>query len=178
MKSKYLFLGAGLLFLAAGCSSQQPVNTNTKSQQNSNTKVKTTMATDLKTQLEQTYTNFRKAIETKDYKTFEKLFEPAKNVSLSEDKFMQASEMILDSYPALSTVKYIKTAESGEWAGYYIQSELNDPNYITVDVIKFHKVSGQWKVSGSISGSSFPKDSTTTTIESTIKNSEELQLSK
>ncbi len=171
-----------LLLLAAGCNKQtEPVSTvqnqpPIETTKKSNPINKNTMSTNLQTDLESTYNKFRKAILDKDFTTFSSLFEPAKESEVTEDKFSMASDVLLDFYPTLESVKFIKAIQNGDWAGYYMQAELDDPNYTTVDVIKFHKSGGVWKINGSISGSSFPKDSTTTTIESEMKNSEALQL--
>ena len=183
IKMNKIFLVVALLLLAAGCSKQEtqtpkptPTPTPVETKVNNNQISKTNMSTSLQKDLETTYNNFRKTIADKDYQTFSKLFEPAKESEITEDKFNSAYEFLSDLYPPLDTMKFIKVSQSGAWAGYYVQAELDDPNYTTVDVIKFHKIGDNWKVSGSISGSSFPKDSTTTTIETELKNSEALQL--
>jgi hypothetical protein len=116
---------------------------------------------EIRKELETAYNSLRKSISDKNYAEFSKLLEPAKDgmkVPPKEKMSDEAWEGILDTFEDLANAKFITVKTKGDWAGYYIQTYVDDPNYLTIDLIKFHKVDGKWKVSGSRFGSSISKE--------------------
>lgn len=55
-------------------------------------------------------------------------------------------------YPDLSTVKFVGIREQGDWAGYYFLTTITigvngeESKQISLTVMRFHKVEGNWKI--------------------------------
>ena len=83
-------------------------------------------------------------------------------------------------FPDLSTTRFIRAKQGADWAGYYFLSELEDKEHITVNILRFHKVNGQWMISpkmGSYTVNPPEKpEETTSTIDQLIQESDILQL--
>jgi hypothetical protein len=128
----------------------------------------------MKSELEAAYNSLRKAISDKKYDALSNILEPAKNgikIPPKEKLNDEAWGGLLEIFQDLSTTKFIKVEQKGDWAGYYMLTDVDDPNYITIDLLKFHKVGGKWKVSGSRFSSSIQKEGDATkAIEQEIKN--------
>jgi len=119
--------------------------------------------TDLRADLENTMGKVRASVESGDYESFVRLIEPspkAKNRHLSKEQFAKgvsdpkAKKMLLElMFPDLKTqTKYIKTKTLGDWAAYYAETDLDDKNYLSVDMFLFRKVGGEWRVRGQVYG--------------------------
>lgn len=83
-------------------------------------------------------------------------------------------------FPDLSTTRFIRAAQNSDWAGYYFLSEPEDKEHITVNILRFHRVNGQWMISpkmGSYTVNPPEKlEDTTSTINTLIQDSDILQL--
>jgi hypothetical protein len=112
-------------------------------------------------ELETVYNKVRAAVKAKDYDAFLALVEPAKDrPAPPKAVFADAAPMILDGFPDLATTKFVKIGVSGDWAGYYALTDLDDKNFVTVAVFRFHRVAAGWKLSGAVASSSLPKAAT------------------
>ena len=117
---------------------------------------------ELRKELEATYNKLLKAIKDKNYEIFSNLLESAKpglQVPPKEMMSGDAWESIGLVFEDLSKTRFIAVKMSGDWAGYYMEAYLDDPNYVTIDVIKFHLVNKKWKVSGKRYDSSIERKS-------------------
>lgn len=111
--------------------------------------------------LEALYNKARAAVKAKYYDAFLALVEPAKErPAPPRPVFVDAAEMILIGLPDLATTKFLKIAASGDWVGYYALTDLDDKNFVTVSVFRFHKAASGWKLSGGSASSSLPKGET------------------
>jgi len=83
-------------------------------------------------------------------------------------------------FPDLSTIRFIRAKQEGDWAGYYFLSELNDTQHLTVNILRFHNVNNRWMVSpkmGSYTVNPPEKaEETASTIHQLIQESDILQL--
>jgi hypothetical protein len=108
-------------------------------------------------ELEAVYNGVRASLESKDFDAFTMLVEPAVELpALAKSDWLEGAEFLLDMYPDLANTKFQRTNASGERAGYYTLTELDDPNFINIMMFKFHRAGSSWKLSGSAYGMSFP----------------------
>jgi hypothetical protein len=117
---------------------------------------------ELREKLEGVYNQFLKAAKNKDYEMVSNLLESAKPGPPLPPKEMMTGdtwESIGLVFEDLSKTRFIAVKMSGDWAGYYMEAYLDDPNYVTIDVIKFHLVNKKWKVSGKRYDSSIERKS-------------------
>jgi hypothetical protein len=121
--------------------------------------------------------------------TFPAAQAPSKQMSVEEIEqakkdFAEAKDFILETFPDLGTVKFIKFDRNTTQAIFVLQTYLADETYITLDAFKFIKDGKNWKLSGGVGGISFPKksfvDGKPEDIEARIKKelteNEDLQL--
>ena len=115
-------------------------------------------ARQLKTELEETYGKLKVALKNKDYDGFIALYEPLKDERpMSKKQWTKVAKFLNSDYEELATTRFIQVDKSGEWAGYYFQSVLENPNWITLSVRRFHMVGKVWKVVGFSYHKTFPK---------------------
>jgi hypothetical protein len=111
-----------------------------------------------RTEIETSYNKFRATLETNDFDGFLSLMEPAKpGLTMSRDDWLEAVEFLLDTYPSLGKTRYHSTTVSGDWAGYYVLTDLDDPHFINIVMFRFHRVAEMWKLSGNAYGMTFPR---------------------
>lgn len=105
----------------------------------------------LRPQLEQTYREVRGALETRDYPAFTALVIPAKSGKPPpKDAFDKIAVRLLDDYPPLDTLSFVKIDRSGDWAGYYAENRVADPNRIDIVLFRFQRSGKAWKMSGRV----------------------------
>lgn len=115
------------------------------------------------------WNDVRKAIAEGDMARWEELTFPAnqapskqmtaEDIKQAKKDFAEAKDFILESFPDLGTVKFIKFERNEKQAQFVLQTYLNDETYITLDAFKFIKDGKNWKLSGGVGGISFPKKS-------------------
>ncbi len=121
----------------------------------------TNVNTALKTQLEASYNNLVQVIASGDKDGFVMIMDPEKkSPSPTDDQWKQALPVISKTFPALSTTQFLKIDQKNETrAYYYYLTNLQDKSYTSVNVAIFNKINGEWKISGNIFSSNFPKSS-------------------
>lgn len=113
---------------------------------------------DLRKELEAAYARLRAAIENKNFSEFAAAVEPAKErPNPPPEMFEEAAEFMKDAFPTLSAKAFLKIETRGAWAGYYLRTELDDADFTTLTLVKFHKIEGHWKVYGGLFSASFPR---------------------
>jgi hypothetical protein len=186
-----------VLILAAGCNKSPSVavsngSTTSAQQQESSTspnnqtptvkspssnQSQNTNMNNLQSQLESTYNQMRTALQNKDLNGFLAVMPvPAGSPTPTASQFSQAATAMLTQFPDLSQTQFIKVDQKGDSAGYYYQTDLNNPNFVSISMVKFQKVNGDWTISASGSfGSSFPKNGSKT-IDSELQSNPGFQL--
>lgn len=102
----------------------------------------------LRLQLEQTYRAVRLALERQDYKTFLQLVIPAREGKPPpEAAFQKIALNLLDDYPVLEQLQFVKVAQSGDWAGYYTENRVADVARTYILCFKFKRGPQGWKMS-------------------------------
>lgn len=132
------------------------------------------------------WSDARKAIVSGNLARWNELIIPAKPGAgaLTAEMFAEAKEFLLDSYPDLNSVKFIKFEQNAGQALFVLQTYLDDEHYITLDAFKFILVGKNWKLSGHVGGVSFPKKNLTDgktvdiqkQIEKQLAENQDLQL--
>jgi hypothetical protein len=102
--------------------------------------------------------------------------EPGKQIT--PEDFAKAKNALLDVYPDLKSVRFLKFDANVNAALFVLQTYLDDKNYITLDAFKFICVSNKWKLSGHVGGISFPSKGidVENTIAKELKENKDLQL--
>ncbi|MBI4399692.1 hypothetical protein HY570_02990 [Candidatus Micrarchaeota archaeon] len=114
------------------------------------------------------------AIRKKDYSTLVSIFKTLENKSFVlpdreqlekiPQKELEESIELLSSDaarpPEIKNSKFIAVKSEGPSAAYYMQTDLDIPDCITITVVRFHKVGTGWKRDDMIYSSSFAKGAT------------------
>ena len=131
----------------------------------------------LRSQLETVYNQLRVALQNDDLNGFLAVVPvPAGSPTPTASQFSQAAPAMLTQFPDLSQTKFIKVDQNGDVAGYYYQTNLDDPNFINISMVKFQKINGSWTISAAGSfGASFPKNGSDT-IETELQTNSGFQL--
>jgi hypothetical protein len=115
-------------------------------------------AADLRAELEGVYADFKRSLRERNYLGFVATFQPARNrPHPDEETFVAGARMLDEHFPDFAAVHFVRATEFDEWAGYYVETERDDPNFTTITVYRFQRVDGRWKVSGRINTESLPK---------------------
>ncbi len=127
------------------------------------------------------WNNVRKTITNEDYTAFMELTIPAKppKKQIKKEHFAKAKTFLLDTYPDLSSINFLKFDQNKKEAIFVLQTYLDDKNYITIDAYKFIRTDKVWKLSGQVGGASFPKTGTgddKKRIEKELKENKKFQL--
>jgi hypothetical protein len=105
----------------------------------------------LRAQLEQVYRAVRAAVEAKDYPAFLQLVIPAKSgAPPPPGAFEKVALNLLDDYPPLEQLDFAKVDRSGDWAGYYAENRVADPNRTFILFFMFKRAPEGWKMSGRV----------------------------
>jgi hypothetical protein len=105
----------------------------------------------LRTQLEQVYRAVRGAVEAKDYPTFLSLVIPAQSGKPPPpEAFDKVALNLLDDYPPLEQLDFVKVDRSGDWAGYYTENRVADPKRTLILFFIFKRTPEGWKMSGRV----------------------------
>jgi hypothetical protein len=108
----------------------------------------------LRLQLEQVYRAVRQSLLSKDYPTFLKLVLPARaGPPPPEAAFDKVVLNLLDDYPVLEQLTFIKVERSGDWAGYYTANNVADAKNVFIHGYKFKRTAEGWKMSGKVAES-------------------------
>jgi hypothetical protein len=105
----------------------------------------------LRRQLEQTYRAVRAAVETRDYPAFLNLVIPAQSGKPPPPEiFNKVALNLLDDYPPLEQLDFVKVDRSGDWAGYYAENRVADVNRTLILFFMFKRTPEGWKMSGRV----------------------------
>jgi hypothetical protein len=105
----------------------------------------------LRFQLERVYRAVRHAVEMRDYPTFLQLVIPAQSGKPPPPAaFDRIALNLLDDYPVLEQLNFVKVDQSGEWAGYYTENRVADTERIQILFFKFKRGPQGWKMSGRV----------------------------
>lgn len=112
----------------------------------------------LRKQLEEVYRAVRESLVDRNYPTFLKLVLPAREgpppPAAAWDKVVLN---LLDDYPVLEQLTFVKVERSGDWAGYYTVNNVADPKTVFVHGYKFKQTAEGWKISGRVAVSMVPR---------------------
>ncbi len=145
-------------------------------------------STDLKTDLETSYQRVRASLQKdtpdeylttiaikdkeKEHKNIHELWKnPQVRKTLNEFVFMD-----------LKQTTYLETRQEGDFAGYYYRFNEPDGKYITISLVRFHKVNGVWKPMTSSGTATIPRETDEAknkeAIQEELKTSSSLTLIK
>ncbi len=100
----------------------------------------------LRYDLEVVYEQLRAAIHQRDFNAFRALIDQTQQRYLwSQLEFNELVPLLEWSLPPLSATRFFRVEQSGDWAAYYYQENLNEPTNITLTVHRFHKTAARWK---------------------------------
>ena len=100
---------------------------------------------DLRRALEEAYARLRTALARRDLGAFRDLAEPAPS---SPGDWEETAAGLEDSFPPPEETRFLAVREAGDWAGYYFETELGDRKYATLELLRFRRTAGGWKLSG------------------------------
>lgn len=132
----------------------------------------------LQKELEVTYAQLKSALNEKNSDRFLSVFEPVEPSKVpSKEEFAEAAVLLETLFPDLSNTKFIRVNQKGDLAAYYYQSYLDNPNFNTLDMLRFRKINNQWKISGQSYGYSWKKNEQgSQSVDEVLKNKLEFQL--
>jgi hypothetical protein len=106
-------------------------------------------------ELHASYAKLQKAIQDKSYAAFMKAIAPPKAgaQAFTEKQFKDALPTLAKIYAPLDAVAFLTTGRDGDVAGYYFLAK-SAANLTAVQLIRFEKVGGDWKVGSGASSSS------------------------
>ena len=109
---------------------------------------------------ENLFAEVRNTIEKEDWDKLKNLMVPAKSSApeMPKEMYPEVKEFLLSLYCDLKSGKVLKFEEAKESALLAMQTDLDDPNYINMAAHRFVLMPDGWKVSGSPSGTSFPRE--------------------
>ncbi|MFH1777224.1 MAG: hypothetical protein ABH952_06690 [Candidatus Omnitrophota bacterium] len=106
----------------------------------------------IKSALENVMNDVRGAIIANNYTLLTNSIDPTQRLTQEElekiSKDEKSRNFCLDQmFPDLkNSTKFIHLKIKGEWAGYYAETDLDDPDWLTVSVFVFHRIQGKWYV--------------------------------
>lgn len=146
-----------------------------------------TPSVDPRTQFEGIYKTVRASLDDPTPDTFLTLVEvpdasPEKIAKLRETWSDAENKNALKNFVFgdLATQEFIQVKQEGDWAGYYYLSDLEEAGRLNVNLLRFHKVNGDWKIymKQSISSEEFDENSgkdRTEAIQEIIRGSDSLK---
>jgi len=112
----------------------------------------------LRQQLEQVYRGVRESLVNRNYPRFLQLVLPAREgpppPAAAFDKVVLN---LLDDYPVLEQLDFVKVERSGDWAGYYTVNNVADAKTVFIHGFKFKQTAEGWKISGRVAVSMVPR---------------------
>lgn len=112
----------------------------------------------LRFQVEATYRAARQSLLEKNYPAFLKLVIPAhKGKVPPKEVFDKIAIHLLDDYPDLEILNFVKIEKSGEWAGYYTENRTADPDRTDIVMFAFRRSGAEWRLSGRVVLVSIPQ---------------------
>ncbi len=108
----------------------------------------------LRRTLEEAYERIRSALERKDFEAFRGLVHPA---PASPDAWEETAADLAESFPPLSGTRFVAARACGDWAGYYFETGLDDPDYATLELIRFRRAGPGWALSGGPASSQYER---------------------
>ncbi len=112
----------------------------------------------LRFQLEHVYRDVRAAVESKDYATYLRLVIPARSGKPPpQEAFDKIAVRLLDDYPALEWIQFVKVDRSGDWAGYYTEDRSSNINLTYVRAFNFKRAGQGWKMSSRVIVQAIPQ---------------------
>jgi hypothetical protein len=105
----------------------------------------------LRYQLEQVYRAVRAALESRDYAAFQRLVIPARSGKPPpQAAFDKVALNLLDDYPVLEQLDFVKVEQSGDWAGYYAEDRVADMSRTYILFFRFKRGPQGWRISGRV----------------------------
>jgi len=83
--------------------------------------------------------------------------ESTENRPANQKDFAAVKDFMLDSIPDLKTSQFIKFDKNDKEAMFVLWRDVDDKNWITIDVFKFINSGNKWRLSGHVAGSSFSR---------------------
>jgi hypothetical protein len=107
----------------------------------------------LREPLEAVYTAIRSSFDEPKPDTYLSLLDAAEvsaemraklETNWSNSEMKQSLKEML--FPDLAQTRFVDVRTEGEFAGYYFLSDPQDPAFLTIEIIRFHRVGGAWKM--------------------------------
>jgi hypothetical protein len=112
----------------------------------------------LRKQLEDVYRAVRESLLGKDYNAFLQLVLPAREgPPPPAAAFDKVALNLLDDYPVLEQLTFVKVERSGDWAGYYTVNTVAEPKSVFIHGFKFKHTAEGWKMSGKVAVIKVPR---------------------
>lgn len=105
-------------------------------------------APDLRRRLEEVYDRLHSALTRRDLETFRSLADPAPS---SADEWEAILEDLAESLPPRTRTRFLEARRSGDWAAYCFETDLEEPRWCTLVVVRFRRHGPDWKLSGGAS---------------------------
>jgi hypothetical protein len=111
----------------------------------------------LRKRAEEIYADVRNALYTQNYDEFMRLTIPAgKGKPPPREVFSQIALRMLDDYPVLESLNFVKVERSGDWIGYYAEDRISDPKRTFIYGFRFKREYGDLKMSGQVAVQDIP----------------------
>jgi hypothetical protein len=112
----------------------------------------------LRKQLEDVYRTVRESLVDRNYPVFLRLVLPARaGPPPPATAFDKVALNLLDDYPVLEQLSFVKLERSGDWAGYYTVNNVAEPKNVFIHGYSFKHTAEGWKISGKVAVSSVPR---------------------
>ena len=112
----------------------------------------------LRKQLEDVYRTVRESLVDRNYPKFLQLVLPAREgPPPPAAAFDKVALNLLDDYPVLEQLNFVRLERSGDWAGYYTVNNVADAKTVFIHGFKFKRTAEGWKISGRVALSSVPR---------------------
>lgn len=105
----------------------------------------------LRDELEETYDRVRSALMRGNLEDLRALVDP------SPEDWEEILGDLADSLPPRSDTRFLEARQAGDWAAYGFETDLEDPRWVTLVVVRFRRRGSTWKLSGGASASQFER---------------------
>ncbi len=95
--------------------------------------------------IEEIYERIRSALGRRDFEAFRSAVEPA---PAPPADWEAAAQDLEEAFPPLAQTRFLCIRKAGDWAGYYFEAAPDDPDYGTLELLRFRRADGGWKLSG------------------------------
>lgn len=108
-------------------------------------------ARDLRDELEEAYDRIRSALVRGNLEDLRSLADS------SPEDWREILGDLADSLPPRSDTRFLEARRAGDWAAYCFETDLDDPRWATLVVVRFRRRGPAWKLSGGPSASQFER---------------------